>query len=38
MDVEVVGGEIIDEGEGEVDEAKKLSMGEKELDTAIGGP
>ena len=38
MDVEVVGGEIIDEGEGEVDEARKSSIGEEEPDAAIGGP
>ena len=28
MDVEVVGGDVIDEVEGEVDEARKTSMGE----------
>ena len=38
MDVEVVGGEIIDEGEGEVDEARKSSIGEEEPDAAIDGP
>ena len=38
MDVEVVGCEIIDEGEGEVDEARKSTMGVEELVAAIGGP
>ena len=35
MDVEVVVGEVIDEGEGEVNEARKSSIDEEEPDAAI---
>ena len=38
MDVEAVGGEIIDEGEGEVNEARKSSIDEEEPDAGIESP
>ena len=38
MDVEVVEGEVIDEGEGEVHEARKSNIDEEEPDAAIESP